>query len=128
MYPADLKYTKEHEWVRIDGAIGTVGITDFAQQQLGDVVYVDLPEVGAKLTAGQVFGSIESVKAVSELFAPVGGEVTEVNTGLKNKPEQVNAKPHDTWMIKMRLADPGEAASLLDSAAYQSLTGEQRTT
>jgi glycine cleavage system H protein len=128
MYPADLKYTKEHEWVRIDGAIGTVGITNFAQQQLGDVVYVDLPEVGAKLTAGQVFGSIESVKAVSELFAPVGGEVTEVNTGLKNKPEQVNAKPHDTWMIKMRLADPGEAASLLDSAAYQSLTGEQRTT
>jgi glycine cleavage system H protein len=128
MYPADLKYTKEHEWVRIDGATGTVGITDFAQQQLGDVVYVDLPEVGAKLTAGQVFGSIESVKAVSELFAPVGGEVTEVNTGLKNKPEQVNAKPHDTWMIKMRLADPREASSLLDSAAYQSLTGEQRTT
>jgi glycine cleavage system H protein len=128
MYPADLKYTKEHEWVRIDGATGTVGITDFAQQQLGDVVYVDLPEVGAKLTAGQVFGSIESVKAVSELFAPVGGEVTEVNTGLKNKPEQVNAKPHDTWMIKMRLADPAEASSLLDSAAYQSLTGEQSTT
>src|SRR5688572_23180427 len=128
MYPADLKYTKEHEWVRIDGATGMVGITDFAQQQLGDVVYVDLPEVGAKLKAGQVFGSIESVKAVSELFAPVGGEVTEVNTGLKNKPEQVNAKPHDTWMIKVRLANPGEAASLLDSAAYQSLTGEQRTT
>jgi glycine cleavage system H protein len=128
MYPADLKYTKEHEWVRIEGDTGTVGITDFAQQQLGDVVYVDLPEVGAKLTSGQVFGSIESVKAVSELFAPVGGEVTAVNTGLKNKPEQVNAQPHETWMIKMRLADPGEAASLLDSAAYQSLTGEQRTT
>ncbi len=128
MYPADLKYTKEHEWVRIDGDTGTIGITDFAQQQLGDVVYVDLPEVGATLTAGQVFGSIESVKAVSELFAPVGGEVTEINTGLKNKPEQVNAKPHDTWMIKMRLADPGEASSLLDSASYQSLTGEQSTT
>ena len=128
MYPADLKYTKEHEWVRIDGATGTVGITDFAQQQLGDVVYVDLPEVGAKLTAGQVFGSIESVKAVSELFAPIGGEVTEVNAGLKNKPEQVNAAPHDTWMIKMRLADPEEASSLLDSAAYQSLTGGQPTT
>jgi glycine cleavage system H protein len=128
MYPADLKYTKEHEWVRIDGATGTVGITDFAQQQLGDVVYVELPEVGAKLTAGQVFGSIESVKAVSELFAPVAGEVTEVNTGLKNKPEQVNTKPHDTWMIKMRLTDPHEASSLLDSAAYQSLTGEQSTT
>ena len=86
---------------------------------------MDLPEVGATLTAGQAFGTIESVKAVSELFAPVGGEVTEVNTALKNKPEQVNAKPHDTWMIKMRLADPGEASSLLDSAAYQSLTGEQ---
>jgi glycine cleavage system H protein len=123
MYPADLKYTKEHEWVRIDGNTGTIGITDFAQQQLGDVVYVDLPEVGATLTAGQVFGTIESVKAVSELFAPVGGEVTEINTGLKNKPEQVNTKPHDTWMIKMRLADPAEAASLLDSKAYQSLTG-----
>ena len=124
MYPADLKYTKEHEWVRVDGDTGTVGITDFAQQQLGDVVYVDLPEVGAKLNAGEVFGSIESVKAVSELFAPVGGEVTEINTALKNKPEAVNTKPHDTWMIKMRLADPAEASSLLDSAAYQSLTGE----
>jgi glycine cleavage system H protein len=124
MYPADLKYTKEHEWVRIDGDTGAVGITDFAQQQLGDVVYVDLPEVGAKLSAGEVFGSIESVKAVSELFAPVGGEVTEINTALKNKPEEVNAKPHDTWMIKIRLTDPGETSSLLDSAAYQSLTGQ----
>ncbi len=124
MYPADLKYTKDHEWIRIDGNTGVVGITDFAQQQLGDVVYVELPEVGTKLTAGQPFGTIESVKAVSELFAPVSGEVTEVNSDLKNKPEQVNAKPHEAWMIKIRLADAGEGASLLDSAAYQSLTGE----
>lgn len=124
MYPADLKYTKEHEWVRIDGATGTVGITNFAQQQLGDVVYVDLPEVGTKLSAGQPFGTIESVKAVSELFAPLSGEVIEVNGDLKDHPEQLNAKPHETWMVKMRIANAGDATSLLDSAAYQSLTGE----
>jgi glycine cleavage system H protein len=122
MYPADLKYTKEHEWVRLDGSTGTVGITDFAQQQLGDVVYVDLPEVGTKLTAGEPFGTIESVKAVSELFAPLTGEVTAVNGDLKNHPESVNAKPHDTWMIKFKIADAGEAASLLDASAYESLT------
>ena len=124
MYPADLKYTKEHEWVRIDGDTGTVGITNFAQQQLGDVVYVDLPEVGTTLTAGQAFGTIESVKAVSELFAPLTGEVVEVNGDLKNHPESINARPHETWMIKMRIANAGETASLLDAAAYQSLTGE----
>jgi glycine cleavage system H protein len=122
MYPSDLKYTKEHEWVRVDGNTGAVGITDFAQQQLGDVVYVDLPEVGTQLTAGQPFGTIESVKAVSELFAPLTGEVTEVNGDLKNHPESVNSKPNDTWMIKMKIADAGEAASLLDSSAYESLT------
>jgi glycine cleavage system H protein len=124
MYPSDLKYTKEHEWIRIDGTTGTVGITNFAQQQLGDVVYVDLPEVGTQLTAGQSFGTIESVKAVSELFAPVTGEVTEVNGDLKNHPEQVNSKPHEAWMIKIRMSGAAEASSLLDSAAYQSLTGE----
>jgi glycine cleavage system H protein len=124
MYPSDLKYTKDHEWIRLDGDTGLVGITDFAQQQLGDVVYVDLPEVGATLTAGQPFGTIESVKAVSELFAPLSGEVIEVNTGLKDHPEQVNAKPHETWMIKMRIANADEASSLLDASAYQSLTGE----
>jgi glycine cleavage system H protein len=122
MYPSDLKYTKEHEWVRVDGNTGAVGITDFAQQQLGDVVYVDLPEVGTALTAGQPFGTIESVKAVSELFAPLTGEVTEVNADLKNHPESVNSQPHDTWMIKMKIADAGETASLLDSSAYESLT------
>ena len=124
MYPADLKYTKDHEWVRVDGDTGTVGITNFAQQQLGDVVYVDLPEVGTQLTAGQTFGTIESVKAVSELYAPVSGEVLAVNTALKDKPEEVNAKPHDTWMIKVRLANAAETNGLLDAAAYQSHTGE----
>jgi len=124
MYPADLKYTKDHEWVRVDGDTGTVGITNFAQLQLGDVVYVDLPEVGTQLTAGQTFGTIESVKAVSELYAPLSGEIIEVNTALKDKPEHVNSKPHDTWMIKVRLANAAETSALLDAAAYQSLTGE----
>ena len=124
MYPSDLKYTKDHEWLRVSGDVGVIGITNFAQQQLGDVVYVDLPEVGTSLTQGQTFGTIESVKAVSELFAPVAGEVIEVNGDLKNHPEQVNSKPHDAWMIKVRLANPGDAAALLDAAAYQSLTGE----
>ncbi len=123
MYPADLKYTKDHEWVRVEGDTGVVGITDFAQQQLGDVVYVDLPEVGSKLSAGQTFGTIESVKAVSELYAPLSGEVVEVNTALKDKPELVNTTPHDAWMIKVRLSDPGETGALLDASAYQSLAG-----
>jgi glycine cleavage system H protein len=122
MYPADLKYTKDHEWVRINGDTGVVGITDFAQQQLGDVVYVDLPEVGTSLSAGQTFGTIESVKAVSELFAPVSGEVIEVNAALKDNPEQVNAAPHDAWMIKVRLTNAGEAGDLMDASAYQQLT------
>lgn len=120
-YPTDLKYTKEHEWVRLEGDTGVVGITDFAQQQLGDVVYVELPEVGATLTAGQVFGTIESVKAVSELFAPVSGEVLEVNTSLKDRPEHVNTKPHETWMVKVKLAVPGDAAALMDAAGYEAL-------
>jgi glycine cleavage system H protein len=124
MYPANLKYSKDHEWVHVDGTTGTVGITDFAQQQLGDVVYVELPEVGTTLTAGQTFGTIESVKAVSELYAPVSGEVIEVNTGLKEAPESVNSKPHDTWMIKVRLANAAETNNLMDAAAYQSHTGE----
>lgn len=117
-YPTDLKYTKEHEWVRLDGGTGTVGITDFAQQQLGDVVYVELPEVGATLTAGQVFGTIESVKAVSELYAPVSGEVIEVNTSLKDRPDEVNSKPHESWMVKVKLANAGDADALMDAAAY----------
>jgi len=124
MYPADLKYTKEHEWVRIDGDTGVVGITNFAQQQLGDVVYVDLPDVGATFSAGQPFGTIESVKAVSELFAPVAGEVVAVNGALKDKPEDVNTKPHESWMIKLRLSNPADLKTLLDATAYQALTGE----
>jgi glycine cleavage system H protein len=120
-YPTNLKYTKEHEWIRLDGGTGAVGITDFAQQQLGDVVYVELPDVGATLTAGQVFGTIESVKAVSELFAPVSGEVVEVNGALKDKPENVNSKPHEAWMVKVKLANPGDVSGLLDAAAYEAL-------
>ncbi len=122
MYPSDLKYTKDHEWVRIDGTTGTVGITHFAQQQLGDVVYVDLPEVGTTLTVGQAFGTIESVKAVSELFAPVAGTVTEVNTALKDRPDAVNSQPHESWMIKVALSNAGDADTLLDAAAYEAIT------
>ena len=120
-YPANLKYTKEHEWIDLQGDRGKVGITHFAQDQLGDVVYLELPEVGAKLKAGQSFGTIESVKAVSELYSPVAGEVVDVNTALKDKPESVNKDPHGSWMIVIKLANPGDAASLLDAAAYEAL-------
>lgn len=122
MYPSDLKYTKDHEWIRVDGDSAAVGITDFAQQQLGDVVYVELPAVGTKVSAGQTFGTIESVKAVSELFAPVSGEVTEVNDDLRDRPDQVNTRPHDAWIVKMRLTDPEDVRTLLDSGAYTALT------
>ena len=120
-YPAGYKYTKDHEWVELTGDQGKVGITDYAQQQLGDVVYVELPEVGAKLKQGQSFGTIESVKAVSELYSPVTGEVVEVNAALKDKPETVNADPHASWMIVMKLTNPGETGALLDAAQYQDL-------
>ena len=120
-YPTNLKYTKDHEWIDLAGDRGKVGITDYAQQQLGDVVYVDLPEVGAKLKQGQSFGTIESVKAVSELYSPVSGEVTEVNTALKDKPETVNKDPHASWMIAIKLTNPGEAGTLLDATQYQDL-------
>jgi glycine cleavage system H protein len=120
-YPAGFKYTKDHEWVELAGDRGKVGITDYAQQQLGDVVFVDLPEVGAKLKAGQSFGTIESVKAVSELYSPVTGEVVEVNTALKDKPEVVNTNPHASWMIVVRMANAAEASGLLDASQYQEL-------
>src|SRR5688500_3108423 len=107
-YPTDLKYTKEHEWVRLSGSEARVGITDYAQKQLGDVVYLELPDVGRTVKKGEVFGTIESVKAVSELYAPVSGEVTEVNTALTAKPEAVNKAPHDSWMIAVKVADPSE--------------------
>ena len=120
-YPADLKYTKDHEWIRVSGDTAEIGITDYAQQQLGDVVYVELPEVGRQLTAGESFGSIESVKAVSELFAPMSGQVVDVNPALKDHPESVNSQPHQSWMVKIRLSDPNAAGSLLDSAGYEQL-------
>ena len=120
-YPAGLKYTKDHEWIEVSGDLGKVGITEFAQQQLGDVVYLELPEVGATLKAGQSFGTIESVKAVSELYAPVSGTVVEVNLALKEKPESVNSDPHASWMVVLKLANSGEADTLLDVAQYEDL-------
>ena len=119
--PANLKYTKDHEWIDVSGDRGRVGITDYAQKQLGDVVYVELPAVGTTLTQGQSFGTIESVKAVSELYAPVSGEVLEINTGLKDHPDNVNSKPHESWMVKVKLANAGDAADLLDATAYEAL-------
>jgi glycine cleavage system H protein len=120
-YPANFKYTKDHEWIDITGDRGKVGITDYAQKQLGDVVYVELPAVGTALKQGQSFGTIESVKAVSELYAPVSGEVVEVNESLKSKPEQVNTNPHDNWLIVVKLSQAGEAAGLLDASQYADL-------
>ena len=122
-YPDDRKYTKDHEWIRLSGDSAEIGITDYAQQQLGDVVYVELPEVGTTVSPGQAFGSIESVKAVSELFAPISGTVTDVNADLKTHPETVNSDPHGTWMIKVRVTNPADVGSLLDTAQYQSLLG-----
>lgn len=123
MYPETFKYTKDHEWVKVDDGVATVGITDFAQAQLGDVVFVELPEVGRQLRQGDVFGTIESVKAVSELFAPVSGEVVAVNPELGTHPERVNATPHDTWMIQVRTSTAPELDSLLDAAGYTALVG-----
>src|SRR5918911_292435 len=107
MYPADLKYTKDHEWIRLGDGDARVGITDYAQKQLGDVVYLELPEVGRALKKGEVFGTIESVKAVSELYSPVSGEVTEVNSALMQNPEKVNSDPHGAWMIALRVSNTG---------------------
>ena len=118
MYPAELKYTKDHEWVRVDGAQGRVGITDYAQRQLGDVVYVDLPDVGRILAKGEQFGSVESVKAVSDLYCPVSGEVIDVNASLADHPEAINQDPHGTWMIVVTLADADELTALLDATGY----------
>jgi glycine cleavage system H protein len=120
-YPAGFKYTKDHEWVELSGDRGKVGITAYAQQQLGDVVYIELPDVGARLKQGTSFGTIESVKAVSELYAPLSGEVVEVNKSLKDKPEALNADPHANWMIVLKIADPSETSALLDAAQYGDL-------
>ncbi len=120
--PPELKYTTEHEWVRVEGDTGTIGITDYAQDQLGDIVFVELPAAGAAISSAQKFGEIESVKAVSELFAPVSGEVTEANSGLADSPEAVNDDPYgDGWMIKVRLSDVAELAKLLSADEYEAI-------
>ena len=122
MYPPDLKYTKDHEWIRIGGPSARVGITDYAQKQLGDVVYLELPAVGRTLKKGEVFGTIESVKAVSELYSPVSGEVTEVNAALSQNPETINKDPHGSWMIGLKVSDAAESRDLLDASQYTDLT------
>jgi glycine cleavage system H protein len=122
MFPDDLRYTKDHEWVRLSGDRGIVGITHYAQKQLGDVVYLELPDVGRSLQVQETFGTVESVKAVSELFAPVAGEVVEINTALVQSPEKINTDPYgDAWMIAVKLADPKAVAALMDAAAYKAL-------
>ncbi len=121
MYPPELKYTKDHEWLSISDDRARVGITDYAQTQLGDIVFVELPEVGRRFKQGDQFGSIESVKAVSDLYSPVSGEVVEVNAALVERPERVNSDPHGTWMIVLKLANPDEVAKLLDAKGYAEL-------
>ncbi|WP_206830394.1 glycine cleavage system protein GcvH [Alicyclobacillus fructus] len=118
--PEGLKYSREHEWVRVDGQRAYVGITDYAQDELGDIVYVELPEVGAQLKAGETFGTVESVKTVSDLYAPVSGRVVQVNEELANAPEKVNESPYDdAWMIVVEMDDPSELEALLDADAYR---------
>ncbi len=119
-FPEELKYTEEHEWVLVEEDIVTIGITDFAQEQLGDVVFVELPEVGDELDAGKSFGVVESVKAVSDIYAPVSGEVVEVNDELPDEPETINSSPYDDgWLVKIKLTDPSELDDLMDAEAYQ---------
>ena len=126
-YPARLKYTKDHEWMDVAGDRGKVGITDYAQQQLGDVVYVELPKPGAKLNAGQSFGTVESVKAVSDIYAPVAGEVTEVNSSLSETPEAINKDPHGkAWLIKLKLADSSAVGKLMNAAAYEAFIADKQ--
>ena len=124
-YPADFKYTKEHEWIKIEGKSATVGITNYAQESLGDIVFVDLPKVGAELSAGKTFGSVESVKAVSDLYAPASGTVTEVNGELATAPEKINKDAHGSWMLKMNLKNPDELNSLLSAADYEKFVSEE---
>ena len=127
MYPENLRYTKEHEWVRVEGDTGTVGITDHAQQELGDIVYVDLPKPGARVAQGDTLGSVESVKAVSDIYAPVSGEVLESNTALADAPEKLNADPHGAaWLVKIKLIAPAEAGQLMSAAEYQAYVGAEK--
>lgn len=125
--PAELRYTKDHEWTRIEGDTAVVGITDYAQDSLGEVVFIELPDVGRELKAGATFGVVESVKAVSDLYAPLSGTVIEANAALVDAPETVNSEPYDDgWMIKIRLSDPSEVAALLDADAYENLLAQER--
>jgi glycine cleavage system H protein len=127
MYPENFRYTKEHEWVLVEGDTAAVGITDHAQRELGDIVYVDLPKVGAKLERGASLGSVESVKAVSDVYAPVSGEVTEVNATLADKPEALNRDPHGAaWLVKVRLSNPAEVEGLLSAADYTAYVGAEK--
>ena len=124
-YPASYKYTKEHEWISVDGTTGVVGITDYAQSSLGDIVFVELPNVGDTLNAGKIFGSVESVKAVSDLYSPVSGTVTAVNTELKDAPEKVNADANNTWMLKLDVQNPAELDKLLTAEQYEAFVAEE---
>jgi glycine cleavage system H protein len=127
MYPENFRYTKEHEWVLVEGDIATIGITDHAQHELGDIVYVDLPKVGANLEKGKSLGSVESVKAVSDVYAPVSGEVTETNATLADAPEKLNEDPHGAaWLIKLKLSAPAEVENLMTSAEYQTYVGAEK--
>ncbi|HKW88763.1 MAG TPA: glycine cleavage system protein GcvH [Candidatus Acidoferrales bacterium] len=126
MYPADFRYTKDHEWIQVSGTTGTIGITDYAQHALGDVVFVELPKTGIKVKAGDVLGTVESVKAVSEVFSPAAGEVIEVNSSLANAPEKINQEPHSgAWLVKLRLDSPKDAANLMDAKAYTAYVAEK---
>jgi glycine cleavage system H protein len=124
-YPSNYRYTREHEWIALEGSIGTIGITDYAQNSLGDIVYVDVPKVGDAVTANATFGSVESVKAVSDLYSPVTGKVTATNDVLKSSPDKINEAPHEAWIIKVELADPAEFEKLLDAAAYEAFISEE---
>ncbi|MGB6623921.1 MAG: glycine cleavage system protein GcvH [Candidatus Acidiferrales bacterium] len=126
MYPADFRYTKDHEWIQVSGQTGTIGITDYAQHALGDVVFVELPKSGARVKAGDVLGTVESVKAVSEVFSPVSGEVTEINSDLVTAPEKINRDPHrSAWLVKIKLDDAKSAAGLMDAKAYEAYVAEK---
>ena len=124
-YPANYRYTKEHEWISVDGTKGTIGITDYAQNSLGDIVFVDLPKVGDSIESGKSFGSVESVKAVSDLFAPVSGTVTAINEELKDAPEKINSDANTTWMLKVELSDAGQLNGLLSAADYEKFISEE---
>jgi glycine cleavage system H protein len=124
-YPTHYRYTREHEWIELTGSIGSIGITDYAQNSLGDIVYVDMPKVGDQVTANATFGSVESVKAVSDLFAPVTGKVTAINEELTSAPDKINEDPHGTWIIKVELADPAQFSALLDAPAYEAFIAEE---